>query len=333
MKIRVLGSFLQYDLRSTNLGQRLLTRQSKGILIVLFSATSFGAVTPFARIAYINGINMETVMVARYALASVAIALFLAGQGQLRRHVGKVQWKALVLALLLGMVSYLYFGSIKYIPVSLSVLIFYTYPIMVSLLVYFTRKRKSPNEDTMAHYIAFGGQMLSLVGLLFLLGLSWDTANIKGIVLAAVSAISYALVFVFAGRLLRSISPMVLNLSVAVVNTVFFASIAMWITGFSWPTHPQAWIGLLGVAVFFTIGFLVIFVGVRLIGASRAACLKNIEPLTTIALAYTLLGEPLSIWQFLGAGAVLFGILIMCRNIIFGLDPLPSQKEKVYEAV
>jgi len=307
-------------LQSTGFGKRLLTKQSLGIFIVLFSAINFGAITPFARLAYENGVNVVTVMMARYAVASIAVILFLASQGQRWKLTGNILWKTVALAFFLGIASYSYIGSIIYIPVSLSVLIFYTYPILVSLLVYFARKRRSLKEDRLAHYLTFGGQLLSLVGLLFLLRMSWNALNLTGVFMAAFSSISFALVFAFGSRLLQIIPPMVLNLYIAVVNTIFFASVGMLNTGISIPLTNQGWMGLIGVAVFFTIGFLGLFVGVRMIGASRAACLTNIEPVVTIPLAIVLLGEPFSAWQFLGAGAVVLGIFIMCRNIIFGKE-------------
>ncbi|MBI3159445.1 MAG: DMT family transporter [Chloroflexi bacterium] len=301
----------------SDLGKRLLTKRSLGILIVLFSAASFGAVTPFARIAYDRGVNVITVIMARYAVAGVAVILYLAWHRQPWRLFGNLLWKTLGLALVLGVASYAYLGSIKYIPVSLSALIYYTNPILVSLFAFLIGKRRIIKKDQAAYYLTFGGQLLSLFGLLLLLRLSWNALNLTGVLMAAFSAVSFALVFTFGSRLLRSIPPMVLNLYIAIVNTIFFAIVGMLSSGFTPPEDNPGWIGIIGVAVFFTIGFLGLFVGVRMIGPSRAACLTNVEPVVTITLAILLLSEPFSSWQFVGGGAVIFGIFIMCYNIIF----------------
>lgn len=101
--------------QNSDLGKRLLTRQSLGILVVLFSAASFGAVTPFAHIAYDHGVNVITVMMARYAIAGIAVILYLAWHRQHWRLSGSLLWKTLGLALILGVASYAYLGSIIYI--------------------------------------------------------------------------------------------------------------------------------------------------------------------------------------------------------------------------
>lgn len=330
MEYKASSAFSIQNWQSSDLGKHLLTKQSLGILIVLFSAVSFGAVTPFARIAYDRGVSVVTVMVARYAVAGIAVILYLAWHRQRWRLSGNLIWKTLGLSVVLGMASYAYLGSIKYIPVSLSALIYYTYPILVSLFTYLIGKRRSLGKDRIAHYLTFGGQLLSLVGLLFLLRLSWNALNLTGVLLAAFSAVSFALVFTFGGRLLRTVPPMVLNLYIAIVNIIFFTAVGMLSSGFSPPGDYQGWIGILGVAVFFTLGFLGFFVGVRMIGPSRAACLTNIEPVVTITLAILLLAEPFTSWQFIGGGAVIIGIFIMCHNIIFGGEILPSYEGTIY---
>lgn len=326
MNYKASSSFIIQNWQNTDLGKRLLTRQSLGILVVLFSAASFGAVTPFARIAYDRGVNMITVMIARYAVAGIAVILYLAWHRNPWRLSGSLLWKTLGLALVLGVASYTYLGSNKYIPVSLSVLIYYTYPILVSLLAFLVGKRRMIGKDRVAHYLTFGGQLLSLLGLLFMLRLSWNVLNLTGVLMVAFSAVSFALVFTFGNRLLQAIRPMVLNLYIAIVNTIFFAVVGMLGKGFSQPGDYQGWIGTMGVAFFFMIGFLGLFVGVNMIGPSRAACLTNIQPVITISLAILLLAEPFSSWQFFGGGAVIFGIFIMCRNMIFGGDISPSYK-------
>lgn len=320
----------------SKLGRRiadfLFSRRGLGLLIVLLSAASFGAVTPFARLAYDHGVNVVTVMVVRYALAGLAILSYLTWRRQTWVLPERRLWQTLGLALLLGVLSFTYLGSIRYIPVSLAALIYYTYPLMVTLLAYATGEEKwhpdgstsSPRrlveglagEDRGAHILTLGGQVLSLTGLVLLLRLSGPALNLTGVLMAAFSAVSFAVVMVFGSRLLQSVPVMVFNLYVAVVNTVFFSIVGTLGAGAAWPTRAGGWIGLMGATLFFVLGFLGLFVGVTMIGPSRAACLTNVEPVVTIALAITVLSEPFGAWQFVGAGAVLSGIFIMCRNTL-----------------
>jgi len=116
----------------------LVSRRGLGLSVVLLSAASFGAVTPFARLAYNGGVNVVTVMAVRYALAGLAVMGYLAWRRQPWRLAGRRLWQTLGLALLLGVLSFTYLGSIRYIPVSLAALIYYTYPLMVTLLAHVT---------------------------------------------------------------------------------------------------------------------------------------------------------------------------------------------------
>lgn len=301
-----------------NVLSRLFTSQGLGLVIILFSATGFGAVTPFARLAYDAGVNVTTLMAARYALAGLVVMGYLARRRQAWRLSGRRLWLVLGLALILGLMSFSYLESIRFIPVSLAALIYYTYPILVSLLAFATRERRWVNRQRKVYALVFGGQLLSLVGLVGLLGLSGQVLNFKGLLMAAFSALSFTLVMASGSRLMRAVPPMVLNLYVALVNTALFAALSLSSGGFAWPIAPSGWTGLLASAVFFTIGFLGLFLGVVLIGPSRAACLSNLEPLVTIVLATIMLDEPFSIWQIIGAGGVLFGIYTMCRQITEG---------------
>lgn len=302
-------------LRGQSTARHWLSRRGLGVLVVLLSAASFGAVTPFARLAYDDGVDVITVMAVRYALAALTVMGYLAWRRQPWRLTGRRLWLALGLALSLGVMSFSYLGSIRYIPVSLAALIYYTHPILVSLLASVSGHERLAGRDRAAHVIAFGGQALSLGGLALILRLSGNALKPTGVLMAGFSAVSITVVILFGSQLLQMISPMVLNLHIALVNTALFAAAGLLGPGFAWPTVAAGWIGLTGVAIFFVGGFSGMFVGMSLIGPSRAACLSNIEPVVTIALAVTVLAEPLSLWQLIGAGAVPVGVFTMCRNV------------------
>ncbi len=135
-------------------------------------------------------------------------------------------------------------GSVQFIPVSLAALIYYTYPIMVTLLGQVTGMEKMHGRDRTARFFVVGGQALSLAGLTLLLGLSWSSLNGLGVLLAFFAALSFTLVLLFGSRLMQEVPPMVLNLHVAVVNVVLFTAVALLGKGFIWPTVTMGWLGL-----------------------------------------------------------------------------------------
>jgi drug/metabolite transporter (DMT)-like permease len=51
--------------------------------------------------------------------------------------------------------------------------------------------------------------------------------------------------------------------------------------------------------------------GVRRIGAQRGAVLSSVGPPTTVLLAFFLLGERLSAWQWVGMALIVLGIMVL----------------------
>jgi len=70
-----------------------------------------------------------------------------------------------------------------------------------------------------------------------------------------------------------------------------------------------------GMAVFSTV--LPVFMtsaAIRRIGAARTALIGTLGPMLTIFFGYWLLAEPMSVWQMMGAGLVLAGVLLISRR-------------------
>lgn len=317
--VSMLMAEVDYPLRArvlrSPLGRTLLgpwvTRRGLGLLIVLLSAASIGVATPLARLALDAGVDVVALMTIRYGFALLTVVAYLIWRRQQWRLTGRQLRQALGLALALGALSFAFFGSVRRIPVSLAALIYYTYPILVSLLAYRARPSRLHRRP---HRSAFGGQTLSLAGLALILGLSWTSLDLAGVLMATFSAVLAALVYVFGDQLMRTVSPMVLNLYVALVNAALFAVIGIVGDSSATPADHTGWVGLIGAAFFFVVGFMGMFGGITLLGPSRAACLKNFEPVFAVGLSIVLLGESYGLGQLIGAATVVAGIVTGCHG-------------------
>ncbi|MFQ5922857.1 MAG: DMT family transporter [Anaerolineales bacterium] len=306
LRARILGS---------PVGRRLIgplvTRRGAGLLTVLVSALSIGAVTPFSRLAFDGGVKIGALMTARYGIAALVIGSYLVRTSQSWRLKGGEYRQAIGLALALGVLSLAFFASVSRIPASLAALIYYTHPILVSFMVYrIWHSQKRLEID----FVTLGGQILSVAGLVLILGFSWNSLDLTGVVLAALSALMIALIYVFGDQLMQSVPSMVLGLHVALINTAMFSVMAILHRSSLVPHNSQGWVGMAGVAAFFTVGFMGMFLGLRLLGPSQAACVKNAEPIAAVAFSFALLGESFGAWQFVGAGVVIAGMLVGCRT-------------------
>jgi drug/metabolite transporter (DMT)-like permease len=59
------------------------------------------------------------------------------------------------------------------------------------------------------------------------------------------------------------------------------------------------------------VGNLIWYYGVSKIGPTRVSMFSNLQPLVALAVAWIALGEVPTIWQGLGAGSIMTGLIII----------------------
>jgi len=88
-----------------------------------------------------------------------------------------------------------------------------------------------------------------------------------------------------------------------------FAFLAQW-RGRYVPEEPGAWVLLAALALVSTfIPVLTLALGIKRIGASKAALVSFIGPVSTAVLAWLILGEEMDLVQLAGMGLVIAGVL------------------------
>jgi drug/metabolite transporter (DMT)-like permease len=79
-------------------------------------------------------------------------------------------------------------------------------------------------------------------------------------------------------------------------------------------TNPIAQTGVLslcGTGLALGFAYITFYAGLKIIGPVRASMLLNTEPICTIGLSIAILGERLSLGQFVGAGLIIAGIILI----------------------
>lgn len=74
------------------------------------------------------------------------------------------------------------------------------------------------------------------------------------------------------------------------------------------------------------VGRILLFAGIRRIGSSRAAALKNTAPVFTVLIAVLLLGERISFWGGVGMAVIFFALFLQARHD-FRLSNFPQREE------
>ena len=277
-----------------------------GYALVAASAITFSAKGIFAKLLYRYGIDPVTLLALRFAMSMPlfwAAVLFFPSE--------RVSWRDIFFVGLSGLLG-LYlaaladFYGLLYIDASLERVILYAYPAFV--VVWTTLFFKEPMTRRKLFSLGLTYLGLALVMKLFQ---GVERAQMIGAVLVLFSAVIYSLSYIFTEVFSRKVSGV--KMSAYATTAAAFAFLGTWggKTG-TLPTETGAWWLLAALAVVSTfVPVLTINLGIKRIGASRAAIGSFIGPVSTAVLAWAVLGESLEPVQLAGMALVMAGVLVV----------------------
>lgn len=293
--------------------------EGMGPALCLLSAACFGAMAIFGKLAYAAGVSPGALLVVRFALSAVLLGMLLLLRPGLRRDpvipdrtaATRSTPAVLVTALGLGVVGYaaqagLYFSALELMDASLLSLVFYTYPLLVTLAaVLLGRDRLTPGRCA-ALVVASCGTLLVL------LGTGEVTFHPLGAALAFGAAATYTVYILVADTVVHRLPPVTLAALVMTGAALTMAVRALATDGTDLGFGWQGWFWLACIAVVSTVlAMLTFFAGLRRTGPSTAAILSTFEPVVTTALAALTLGEILSPVQWAGGLLVLSSVAVL----------------------
>ena len=270
------------------------------------ATTALGLFPVGARLAYQDGATPETVAVLRHFLSILFLTVFLArtdGDSALRMpRLPRSLWPtALAMGTLLAIFSWAYNAAVQYIPVSLAVLLLYTFPAQVVLISSLTGGERATPTRALAVAVAF-------IGVVMAVGLSADSPDWLGIGLGLLAGLGLASLTVIGTRTSGQPDSRSLATVMAAVAASLTVAAILAGPGFAFPDTPRGWAGFGFAGGLAALGFSLYFAVLPLIGAVRAAMLSNLEPVVAILAAVAFLGERPGITQFAGIGLVLAAI-------------------------
>lgn len=286
----------------------MLDRAGLGIACALGAAALYGMVPNFARAAYVNGIPpIETTLFR--TLAIVLVFATVAAAQRVRLTLPRQALPSFIgqsVATLFVSVAYL--GSVQFIPVGLAVIIFYLFPILIMLLAPVVEGQRPGMLRVLIAILAFCGLAIAV-------GPSFESLDIRGILLAGLGAAGATLQF-FSGRTIsRYMKPAAFGSLVHLVILPPILLIALAAGSGSLQMLPGGTatsLGLLfvaGVAAVYVVAYMVQMLSLRFAPASSVAPFYNLEPVITTAVAAVILGERLQTNQYAGAGLVLAALV------------------------
>lgn len=205
------------------------------------------------------------------------------------------------------------FIGLQYITASLERVILFTYPTIVVLLGAMFLKRKIKKTEVLALILTYAGTGIALFE-------NFKLPNGDGVIIGSslifVAALGYAIYVIGSGQMLKKMGTLQYNslaMTAACFAIILHHAIVYNLALFDFQKEVYILGFLMGLFSTVIASFLVTG-GIRIIGASHAAIVSSIGPISTIILAYIFLGERLSGLQWVGTLIVIFGVLVITLN-------------------
>lgn len=281
-------------------------RRQAGIALCLVHAAGFGALPIFGKAAIEAGMGPIGLLWTRFGLAALVFWGLVAAVRPARPA---TRW--LVAGLAMGFGGYaveatLFFLALERIDASLTELLLYAYPAMVTAAAVGLGRERLTLRLAGALLLASGGLVAILAASLT------GSVNLAGFALGLSAAAVYS-GYVLAGeRVVTTVHPLLLAALVATGAAAFFTLAGGMGAPLQLPDTGSGWVSVALIAVVSTVvPVAALFAGIERVGAPTASIISTAEPVLTVALAMLFLGEALSPAETLGAGAILAAVRLL----------------------
>jgi drug/metabolite transporter (DMT)-like permease len=309
-----------------------MTDMARGILFALAGGVVYGLAPPFTRLAFVNGVPpIETafwrvsVLVCIVGIIALAKRWRLSVPREARLPLG-------LMILSTASISIGYLGAVQFIPVALTVIVFFTFPVVILLLSPLIEGHRIPFAQIMIGIMAF-------TGLLIAIGPGSGGADWRGLALAGLASAGAAMQF-FTGRAIAGrMDTLHFGLLTHLAIVPIVAVVIMLLGGeFRSLFDPAAitgtgYLALSLVAVSYGAGFFCQMFALKAAPASAVAPYFNIEPITSVAVAALILAEPPAGRELAGGALVLAALIAagLARKPRNAQDLAPPRPQEMIE--
>lgn len=271
-----------------------------GVLLILLAAFSFSVHNTTATASYAHGVDVLTMLASRGWLGIIALAVVV----WLRRMPLALSrrrfWWVMALSALFTLQSYFLLASFVHLQVSLAILVFYLFPILVILIT-------AAVGDERLTPLKIGGALVAFGGLAIALDIG-GSPDIVGVLLAFGAGLCLSLNIVGGARIMKSIPGLVVTLymmgTAVIVLTIAVAANG----GPQLPNSSEGWGWFAVAAITSPIAIIAFYGALEFTGGPKAAMTMNAEPIFTSIAAVIILGEVLGPLQLVG-GALVIGAI------------------------
>lgn len=286
----------------------------KGVILIALGASSYGMLATFVKMAYSEGFTTPEVTIAQFTYGILGIVLINTIQKSQNKNQATTATTKTIIQLMvagtsLGMTSVFYYLAVKYIPVSIAIILLMQTVWMGVLFEMLLEKKIPSAQKIISVFVVLVGTALATNIIENKLETDW-----RGIVLGLLSAASFTTTMFTANRVGIGVSSaqrsLYMLLGGAVIVLLF--AIANQTGDFHFEIFAKWGIVL---ALFGTIIPPLLFnAGFPLTGIGLGSIVSALELPVSVLMAYFLLNENINTWQWIGIVLIILAIVIMNIN-------------------
>ncbi len=270
--------------------------------LIVLGSLQFGGVIVLGKIVTEGGLPVPAYLAVRFGVAAALLGAALAAARQpLAPAVGE-RWRLAALGMAgYGLEAGLFFVALRHGNAATVTLLFFTYPVIVTLLAAATGRGLPSRLVVVALCSSIAGAALVIVA-----GHGLAISGV-GVVFALTAALVFSLYLLGADAVLDRTNSLTGSMWVSASASVALAAAAAVSQTAAWPVGLRQWGPVLGSGAFTAGAFVCLLAGLRRIGPVRASIVGATEPLAASVLAMIFLGEALGGATMMGGTLILAG--------------------------
>lgn len=286
----------------------------KGVLLIALGASSYGMLATFVKMAYSEGFTTPEVTIAQFTYGILGIVLINTIQKSQNKNQATIASTKTIIQLMvagtsLGMTSVFYYLAVKYIPVSIAIVLLMQTVWMGVLFEMLLEKKIPSAQKIISVFVVLVGTALATNMIENKLVTDW-----RGIVLGLLSAASFTTTMFTANRVGIGVSSAQRSLFMLLGGAVIVIGFAIANQTGDFQFEIFAKWGII-LALFGTIIPPLLFnAGFPLTGIGLGSIVSALELPVSVLMAYFLLNENINTWQWIGIVLIILAIVIMNIN-------------------
>jgi DME family drug/metabolite transporter len=285
-------------------------KETYGYLLIIAASIIWGTMGILGKLAFEYGIDPVTLIALRLLISSVTILipiiLFKRGLCKIRKRDILPFLTLSIFATAFQRITYFY--AIDLTTATIAAILFYTYPIFVTIYSSLFLKEKVTVTTALAIILTFSGVALVVKAY----EAAWLSASLSGVIFGALSSLSFALYFLLTKKLRKNYTNWTLILYGDGVGALILTPIMCYSFSNIINYPLQLWLLILAIAWFPSLfAYLLYSYALKHVEASKGSILSVIEPLSTALFSATILRENFAPLQIIGVAFALTGVLLL----------------------